>query len=87
MRVAFVGVLGVMAVMLAGSILPGGAPAAPCPTSAGMADKSKATKPSSFAPQPRPPHNAYGTPVGSKILTRRVKPKQPELRSTPLPQA
>ena len=46
-----------------------------CPTSAGMADASKPTKPSSFAPHPRPPHNAYGAPVGGKILTRRVKKK------------
>ncbi len=65
------------------------APAHACPTSAGMADKSKVTKPSSFAPGPRSPNNAYGAPVGGKILTRRVPPKkkEPELRSSPLPQS
>jgi hypothetical protein len=58
-----------------------GAPAVrACPTSAGMADASKPTKPSSFAPHPRPPGNAYGAPVGGKILTRRMK-KKPRLHA------
>ena len=51
-----------------------------CPTSAGMADASQATKPSSFAPHPRPPHNAYGAPVGGKILTKRMKKNRPRAR-------
>ena len=48
-----------------------------CPTSAGMKDASQATKPSSFQPRPRPPGNAYGTPIGDKILSKRVKKKKP----------
>jgi hypothetical protein len=50
--------------------------AAACPTSAGMADASKHTKPSSFAPRPKPPGNAYGMPIGGKILTRPVRKKK-----------
>ena len=30
-------------------------------------------KPSSFAPQPRPPHRAYGTPIQPPILRKRHK--------------
>jgi len=48
-----------------------------CPTSAGMADKSKHTKPSSFAPHAKAAHNAYGAPVGAKILTKRPPKKKP----------
>ena len=48
-----------------------------CPTSAGMKDASKKTRPSSFAPRPKPPNNAYGQPIGGKILTRHTKKKPP----------
>jgi hypothetical protein len=76
MRLAFYAALALAALSL--TMLPA-APRSPtaraCPTSAGMADASKPTKPSSFAPHPRPPNNAYGAPVGGKILTRRVKKK------------
>jgi len=49
---------------------------AACPTSAGMADASRHTRPSSFAPRPKPPGNAYGMPIGGKILTRPVRRKK-----------
>jgi hypothetical protein len=87
MRAGVLGVVGLIVVLI---VAVGGAAArevAACPTSLGMADASKPNKASSFQPRPRPAHNAYGAPVGSKILTRRVKPKQPELHSTPLPSA
>ena len=88
MRAVFLGILGVLALLIVtADVRGGGRHAAACPTSAGMADKSKATKPSSFAPQRKPPRNAYGTPVGDKILTRRVQKKPPELHVTPLPDA
>ena len=76
MRSAFYAALALAALPLTlGPAGPG--PRAPhaCPTSAGMADASQPTKPSSFAPHPRPPHNAYGAPVGSKSLTKRTKKK------------
>lgn len=75
MRTAVVGAMTVAALLLLGGA--GVAPVAvpQCPTSAGMKDASKSTKPSSFAPRPRPPHNAYGQPIGGKILTKRVKKK------------
>ena len=38
------------------------------------------TKPSSFEPHARPPGNAYGTPIGDKILIKRVKKKKPATR-------
>jgi hypothetical protein len=88
MRAGVLGVLGLVVVLIVA--LGAGAAArevAACPTSLGMADASKPNKASSFQPRPRPAHNAYGAPVGSKILTHRVKPKQPELHSTPLPSA
>ena len=58
------------ALIVAGVLAAGltaGSPTVPsgCPTSAGMADASKKTHPSSFAPRPRPPHNAYGAPLGT----------------------
>ncbi len=56
---------------------------APCPTSAGMQDASKPHKPSSFAPRPRPERNAYGAPIGEKILTQRVKKKPSPTAATP----
>jgi hypothetical protein len=49
-------------------------------------DASKRSKPSSFAPRPRPAHNAYGAPIGDTILTKRVK-KKPSLVVTALPAA
>jgi hypothetical protein len=80
MRAAVVCAMTVAAllVLAAGGVAGGvaGGSAAACPTSAGMKDASKKTKPSSFAPRPKPPHNAYGQPIGEKILTKRVK-KQP----------
>jgi hypothetical protein len=76
MRSAFYAALALTALPLTMAPMGSGPPAArACPTSAGMADGSKPTKPSSFAPHPRPPGNAYGAPVGGKILTRRVKKK------------
>ena len=76
MRLAFFAVLALTALPL--TMVPA-APRSPavraCPTSAGMADASQPTKPSSFAPHPRPPHNAYGAPVGGKILSKRTKKK------------
>jgi hypothetical protein len=86
MRVVLAAVIGALALLVVTEALDAGRQPQSCPTSAGLADKSKAVKPSSFAPQPKPPHNAYGTPVGNKILTKRVK-KQPELHTSPLPNA
>ncbi len=81
MRSAFYAALALTALPLTMVPTGSGLPAArACPTSAGMADASKPTKPSSFAPHPRPPGNAYGAPVGGKILTRRVK-KKPTLHA------
>ncbi len=76
-----------MAVLLLAGALALASPPQPCPTSAGMKDASEATKPSSFQPRPRPPGNAYGTPISGPILTRRVRAHKPapRLRSTPLP--
>ena len=52
-------------------------------------------KASSFAPRPKPAHNAYGQPIQPTILHHRVKPKKPpadavsvpaqDLPSAPLP--
>jgi len=81
MRSAFYAALALTALPLTMVPTGSGPPATrACPTSAGMADASKPTKPSSFAPHPRPPGNAYGTPVGGKILTRHVK-KKPTLHA------
>jgi hypothetical protein len=52
-------------------------PSAGCATQAGMQDASRHTKASSFEPHARPPGNAYGTPIGDKILIKRVKKKKP----------
>jgi hypothetical protein len=49
-----------------------------------MRDASKPNKPSSFAPRPRPRHNAYGAPVGDKILTKRVKKKPSRAPAAPV---
>jgi hypothetical protein len=87
MRTAFVGALGItVLVLLAAAGAPGAHGSAPCPTSAGMQDASKPHKPSSFAPRPRPEHNAYGAPIGDKILSKRVK-KKPTSASAPQPGA
>lgn len=81
MRVALVGMVAVAVLVAAvAGMRPPAASA--CPTSAGLADASKRTKPSSFAPRPRPPHNAYGQPIGGKILTKRLK-KKPESGNLP----
>ena len=50
---------------------------AACPTQSGMQDASRPNKPSSFEPHARPPGNAYGMPIGDRILTKRVKKKKP----------
>jgi hypothetical protein len=42
-----------------------------------MQDASRPNKPSSFEPHARPPGNAYGMPIGDKILIKRVKKKKP----------
>jgi hypothetical protein len=81
MRAGLVGALGMAAWMLVAAQV-GDVRSGACPTSAGMRDASKPNKPSSFAPRPRPPHNAYGAPVGEKILTKRVK-KKPSAAATP----
>lgn len=88
MRVVLLAVVGVtvLAAGAAGAARPYARAVAACPTSAGMADASKPTKPSSFEPQPKPYQNAYGAPVGNRILTRHVKKKPaPQLHSAPLP--
>ena len=75
---------GVGVLWLGQAALTAAARAPQCSTSAGMADASKKTRPSSFAPRPKRAHNAYGAPVGHKILSRRAK-KSPALHSSPLP--
>jgi hypothetical protein len=76
MRAGLVGALGMMVfVMLAAQGVGAARTGLPCPTSAGMADASKPNKPSSFAPRPRPENNAYGAPIGDKILVKRMKKK------------
>lgn len=50
---------------------------AACPTQSGMQDASRPNKASSFEPHARPPGNAYGMPIGDRILTKRVKKKKP----------
>ena len=77
MRAAVVCAMTVAALLVLAAGGVAGGSAAACPTSAGMKDASKKTKPSSFAPRPRPPHNAYGQPIGPKILTKRVKKPPP----------
>ena len=47
-------------------------------------DASKRSKPDSFAPRPRPEHNAYGAPIGDTILTKRVKKKPNGTAPAPL---
>jgi hypothetical protein len=85
MRAGLVGALGVTVFVLLAA--QGGGAARthvrPCPTSAGMKDASKPNKPSSFAPRPRPRNNAYGAPIGDKILTKRVKKKASPGATTP----
>ncbi len=86
MRTAFGGALGITVLVLLAAAGAGAARGgAPCPTSAGMQDASKPNKPSSFAPRPRPEHNAYGAPIGDKILTKRVKKKPAGTGSAPQP--
>jgi len=68
-----------------GQAVPGEAARAPqCSTSAGMQDAGKKSRPSSFAPHPKSARNAYGAPVGHKILSKHVK-KSPTLHTSPLP--
>jgi hypothetical protein len=81
MRAGVVCAMTVAAVLVLAADGVAGDSASPCPTSAGMKDASKKTKPSSFAPRPKPPHNAYGQPIGDKILTKRVKQKAPVIDS------
>ena len=85
MRAGLVGALAITVFVLLPA--PGGGAARPgvsCPTSAGMQDASKRSKPSSFAPRPRPEHNAYGAPIGDTILTKRVKKKPSGTAPAPL---
>ena len=51
-------------------------PSAAAPGCESAAEKAK-HKPSSFAPRPKAAHNSYGTPVGSKILTKHPPKKKP----------
>ena len=69
--------------LLAVAALPPVSTVVGCPTQTGMQDASRHTKPSSFEPHARPPGNAYGIPIGDKILVKRVK-KKPVLKSSPL---
>jgi hypothetical protein len=39
-------------------------------------------KPSSYAPQPRPPHRAYGAPIQRPILSKHKRPKHRTDHST-----
>ena len=82
MRDTYLWALGAMAGLLFLAAQPG--TGAACPTQSGMQDASRHTKPSSFEPHARPPGNAYGMPIGDKILTKRVKKKKPALRSSAL---
>jgi hypothetical protein len=75
MRAALVGAMTVAALLLLAAGDMAGGSAAQCPTSAGLKDASKKNKPSSFAPRPKPPNNAYGQPIGQKIFTKRSKKK------------
>ncbi len=85
MRAGLVGALGMMIFVLLAAQGAGAArTGVPCPTSAGMQDASKPNKPSSFAPRPRPENNAYGAPIGDKILTKRVKKKPSGSAPAPL---
>jgi hypothetical protein len=77
MRGLSMGALGALAGLLLVMAQPPGGSAAACPTQTGMQDASRHTKPSSFEPHARPPGNAYGMPIGDKILTRPVKKKKP----------
>jgi hypothetical protein len=87
MRAGRVGALAITVFVLLAAHGGGAArPGAPGPTSAGMQDASKHSKPSSFAPRPRPEHNAYGAPIGNTILSKRAK-KKPSLVVTALPAA
>jgi|HubBroStandDraft_2_1064218.scaffolds.fasta_scaffold59183_2 hypothetical protein len=79
-RWALGGMLGLLLVLAAPP--PAGAVAG-CPTQTGMQDASRHTKPSSFEPHARPPGNAYGMPIGDKILSKRVKKKKPAAPSAP----
>ena len=52
------------------------APPAPGGTKKTVADGH--AKPSSFAPQPRAPHRAYGAPIQRPILSRHKRHKRPK---------
>jgi hypothetical protein len=78
MRGLWVWTLGaVSASLLAMAAPPAVGAVAGCPTQSGMQDASRPNKPSSFEPHARPPGNAYGMPIGDKILIKRVKKKKP----------
>jgi hypothetical protein len=78
---ALTGLLLVLAQLPAGGAAPG------CATQIGMQDASRHTKPSSFEPHARPPGNAYGTPIGDKILSKPLRKKKPAgaTAKTPVP--
>jgi hypothetical protein len=78
MRRSWLGALGAVTGLVLALPLPPQPPgaAAACPTQSGMQDASAPNKPSSFEPHARPPGNAYGTPIGDKILVKRVKKKK-----------
>jgi hypothetical protein len=59
-------------------------------TGAGNCMNGNHVKPSSLAPRPRAPNNAYGAPIPQPIVTKRSRPKsksEPQLHSSPLPSA
>ncbi len=69
--------LGALSALLVTAALAPLSRVAGCPTQSGMQSAAPHTKPSSFEPHARPPGNAYGMPIGDKILTKRVKKKKP----------
>ena len=84
MRAGLAGALAITVFVLLAAHGGAARPGVSCPTSAGMQDASKRSKPSSFAPRPRPEHNAYGAPIGDTILTKRVKKKPSGTAPAPL---
>jgi hypothetical protein len=88
MRAAFLAILGVTTLWWLAPESYADTPLPPCASSAGGPNACRHSTANSYEPQARPPHNAYGTPIGDKILTRHSKKKKaPELHTTPLPDA
>jgi len=77
MRGASMWQIGALAGLLLVIAQPALSAVAACQAQGGTQDASRSTKPSSFEPHARPPGNAYGMPIGDKILSKRVKKKKP----------